>query len=437
MRTLTHNLFFLFCFQTLVSAQTFDPVLAVQLQNTLDSIRTANNIKGMSACVIYPGVGTWKGVNGISHPGSPINPDMEFGIASNTKLFTGVLLLKLVDNGLIQLDDSLYEYLPPFNNIDSNITIRQLLNHTSGLDDVTKVPGYSDSILADPYRIFTAAELMTWAGPPNFAPGTGWDYCNTNYLLSAMIAESVTGRSYQALLRDSILTPLQLDSTFLYVYDSIPYPIAHPWQGGLDFDSVPRISLNSAAWSAGAMYSTSGEMASWYQALMGGQVISSGSFNEMTTFVGSGNYGIGISEATLGGRTVWQHGGSIWGGYSSSMMYDPVTGIVVCVLINQLPAQAYQVSFRLLNTILNNPVGLSEYTSDSTLPIVYPNPATDRVEINISQDELISIRMLNAFGRQVMTFSRPVFSISDIPSGIYFLEVRGKSGIGTYRLIKE
>ena len=158
------------------NAQTFNPILASKLQNTIDSLRASNNLKGISACVIYPGVGTWKGVTGLSHSGVPINSNMEFGIGSNTKLFTGVLLLKLVQNNIIHLDDSLYEYLPTYNNIDPNITIRQLLNHTSGLYDVTSVPGYPDSILNDPNRIYTAAELMTWAGPPLFAPGTDWNY---------------------------------------------------------------------------------------------------------------------------------------------------------------------------------------------------------------------------------------------------------------------
>ncbi|MFM7768527.1 MAG: serine hydrolase domain-containing protein, partial [Bacteroidota bacterium] len=300
-------------------AQSFDPVLAGRLQNVIDSMRTTNNIKGLSACVIYPGVGTWKGVSGVSHFGTPINSDMEFGIASNTKLFTGVLMLKLAESGLLTLEDSLHEHLPTFNNIDSSITIRQLLNHTSGLDDVTSVPGYSDSILNDPNRIYTAAELITWAGQPLFPAGTDWNYCNTNYLLAGMIAESVTGQPYGQLLRDDILTPLQLDSTFLDVYDSVIYAIANPWQNGFNNNAIPRKSLNSAAWAAGAMYSTSGEMVQWYDALMNGQVLSPSSFQELTTFVGSGNYSMGIAETNVVNRTVWCHGGAIWGGYSSSM----------------------------------------------------------------------------------------------------------------------
>jgi D-alanyl-D-alanine carboxypeptidase len=418
------------------NAQTFDPVLAGELQNKIDSFRTANNLKGISASVIYPGMGTWKGVTGISHTGTTITSDMLFGIASNTKLFTGVLLLKLAENNIIQLDDSLHEYLPIFNNIDSNITVRQLLNHTTGLDDVTSVPGYPDSMLTNPNRIFTASELLTWAGPPSFPAGTGWEYCNTNYLLAGMIAESATGKSYSQLLRDSILTPLQLDSTFLDVYETILHPVAHPWQAGADNNSIPRTSVNSAAWAAGAMYSTSGEMVHWYNALMNGQILNSNSFNELTTFVGSGNYGMGISQATVIGRTVWTHGGTIWGGYNSSMMYDPATGIIICVLINQLPAQAFQVSIQLLSTLINNPVGLTENAIPEKLITVYPNPTNGLVQIEIPNLTIQGIKVYDLQGQLVKETTECQFDLSNFSNGTYFIKAQTKQGFYSYKLIK-
>lgn len=419
-----------------IRSQSFDPVLAATLQNTLDSIRTATNVKGISACVVHPGMGIWKGATGESHAGAPIDPEMEFGIASNTKLFTGVLLLKLAEHNFIQLDDSLHEYLPAFDNIDPNITIRQLLNHTSGLDDVTSVVGYPDSILTDPNRIFTPAELMTWAGPPLFPPGTGWSYCNTNYLLAGMVAESATGQPYGRLLRDSVLAPLQLDSTFLDVYDSVLYPVAHPWQGGVDNVVVPRTSLNSASWSAGAMYSTAGEMAQWYQALMNGQVLTPGSFQEMTTFVGSGNYGIGISETSVLGRTVWQHGGAIWGGYNSSMMYDTATGMVICVLINQFPAQANQVSIRLLSALISSPVGIREHARDGACMRVYPNPAEGLVHVDVPDQKLQRLRIFDLTGQLLLETMESSLTVANLPSGMYVLTAQTEKGTYRYRLIR-
>ncbi len=427
----------LLSFTFIVNAQTFDPVLANKLQNKIDSIRTANNLKGISACVIYPGVGTWKGVTGISHAGFPITSDMEFGIGSNTKLFTGVLLLKLAENNIISLNDSLHQYLPSFNNVNQNITIRQLLNHTSGLADVINVVGYTDSILTNPNRIFTPTEVMSWVGTPLFAAGTSWNYCNTNYILAGMVAESATGQSFGQLLRDSILFPLQLDSTFLGVYDSVLYTLAHPWQGGVDNFSTPRNAVNSVAWSAGAMYSTSGEMANWYHSLMNGQVINQNSFNELTTFVGSGNYGIGLYSTNVLGRTVWQHGGTIWGGYNSSMVYDTATGIIICVLINQLPAQAFQVSIQLLSTLINNPVGLDESTIPNKLITLYPNPTNGLLRIEIPNQTIQNIKVYDLQGQLIKETIENQFDLSNVSNGTYFIKAQTKQGFYSYKLIKQ
>lgn len=421
-----------------VSAQPFDPVLAGQLQQKIDSMRLANNIKGIAAGVYCPGMGIWQGASGISHPGTPITADMEFAIGSNTKLFTGVLLLKLAEHQLIGLDDSIYQYLPPLTNIDSSITIRQLLNHTSGIADVTGVPGYPDSILNNPNRIYTPAELLTWVGTPLFAPGTGWSYCNTNYLLAGMIAENVTGLTYGQLLRDSLLTPLQLDSTFLDVYENVLYTIAHPWSSGVNNNGVPRVSLNSAAGAAGAMYSNASEMVQWYKALMNGQVLQPSSFQAMTTFVGSGNYGIGMSESVIFGRTVWMHVGTIWGGYNSAMLYDTASGIIICVLTNQLPAQALPVAVQLLiATVSGSSTGLFHSGEEDTQWTVYPNPANDELTINPGNQQFKSIGIYSATGKLMKTVFEPGFFVTDLPAGMYFIHAVTDQGIRSCRFIRD
>lgn len=419
-------------------AQAINPLLAGRLQQIIDSVRIANNYKGVSAAIIFPTQGSWQGVSGISHPGTLISPGMAMGIASNTKLFTAVLLLKLAENNLIRLDDSLHSYLPAYPNINPDITIRQLLNQTSGLDDVTHIPGYGDSMLSNPNRIFTAAEMMAWAGPPLFAPGTDWNYCNTNYLLAAMIAEQVTGRSYSALLRDSILTPLQLDSTYLDVYETGLSPIANPWQAGVNNMSIPRTSVNSAAWSAGAMYSTATEMTQWYQALLNGDVLSPASLTEMTTFVGSGDYGMGIARGTVNNRIIWYHGGQIWGGYNSSMMYDPATGIIIAVLINQLPAQAYQLAFQLLFTLVEFPVGMGEVGSYPAEGMLYPNPAGDWITIPVSSAaSSLLIQVYDVTGVLMKETTETQFSVAGLPKGIYMVSVHGSNGSVKHKLLKQ
>lgn len=419
-------------------AQTFNSNLSVALQNTLDSFQTTYNLKGISASVYIPIQGHWQGVTGVSHTGVPITPETCFGIASNTKLFTGVLVLKLAENGLLSLDDSLHQYLPNFNNIDSNITIRQLLNHTSGLSDVN-IPGYADSMLKDPNRIFTPTEIISWVGPPLSAPGEQWYYCNTNYLLAGLIAESVGQTNFSQLLRNNILNPLQLDSTYLAVYESLPLFIAHPWQGGLDFSATPRTSINSAAWSAGAMYSNSSELVQWYKSLMNGEIINQNSLAEMTTFVGSGSYGIGISKVTINGRIIWQHGGTIWGGYNSFMMYDVESGSVICVLINQLPAQAFQVAIKLLDAIA--PYTIANVDVNDALSLeIFPNPAHDNLQVDIKKSGHISYKITSNSGIKLLegtlTQVENVVSLSDLHNGVYFITLKDNDRQATYKLIK-
>lgn len=413
-----------------LSAQSLDQALAAKLQQVIDSMQINNSIEGISSCIIFPGSATWKGVSGASYPGTPINSDMEFGLGSNTKLFTGVLMLKLAEQQLIQLDDSLHQYLPTFNNIDSTITIRQLLNHTSGLQDVIDVPGYIDSILLNPNRVFTASELISWIGPPLYAAGSGWNYSNTNYLLAGMIAENVTGQSYAQLLHDYILSPLQLDSTFLGFYDTIPYQIAHPWQGNANNFSVSRISLNSAAWAAGAMYSTAGEMAHWYDVLMNGNFLNDTSFTDMTTFVGTANYGIGISQYVSYGRTVWRHAGSIWGGYNSEMMYDTASGIVICVLTNQLPGNGFQVAEQLLHTIFAHLLPTDDRSIEFPF-VVYPNPSNEMIALNVSNElkkKVAGIQIKNSNGMVVFSnnhfnFDTHINATDWGSAGVYLVEL--------------
>jgi D-alanyl-D-alanine carboxypeptidase len=409
-----------------IKAQSFDPLLSARLQQSIDSMRQVLNVKGISAGVYHHEMGSWQGVSGISHAGAPIGTDMQFGIASNTKLFTGVLMLKLAENNLISLEDSLHEYLPSYNNIDSNITIRQLLNHTSGLDDVSSVPGYPDSMLNNPNRVFTADEMMGWAGQPSFSAGNGWEYCNTNYLLAAMIAEAASGQSYAQLLRDSILNPLGLDSTFLDVYETLNGRIAHPWQNNFDNFNIPRTSVNSAAWSAGGMYSNSGEMLQWYRALLNGQVLNSNSMTELTTFVGSGNYSMGIAENTVSNRTVWFHGGSIWGGYNSTMMYDTASGIIICVLINQFPSQAFLVAGKLLSDMTEMPLNTTVLEEDRFH--VFPNPVGDILNVDIQNHHIKSIKIFSTYGELLLESCQNQIPISDLTSGLYLIQLETEKG---------
>ena len=358
MKTVIRAIVFFVFIQT-ANAQTFNSLLADKLQDTLDYyVSVISNIKGMSASVYLPGQGMWQGTAGISYVGQPITPDMKFCIASNSKLFMATTMLQLQENNIIDLDEAISQYLPTYPNINPAITIRQLLNHTSGVSDPLFVAPYMDTINNNATREFTPTEILGWVGAPTFNPGVSWGYSNINYILAGMVAESATGIPVSQLIRDSILDPLNMDSTYYDVQEAATGTLSHRWWNGIDYSDTSTTGISSAGGPAGALYSTSSEMAQWYHALFSGQLLSQSSLNELSNFVSTTSntydYGLGLSRETTLGRTYWGHGGSIWG-YKSKMIYDTTCmGAVVCGLANSFPAGMDGLTFMLYRPLINN-----------------------------------------------------------------------------------
>lgn len=213
-----------------VAAQMPDSVLARRLQNVIETERTSWNQHGISAAVIIPGRGRWTGVDGESSAGVPITTDMPFGAGSVTKTFTSALILQLAEEGKLSLGDSLHRWLPAHANIDSTITIRRLLNHTSGIYNFSDNPEWGDSISTNPTRIWKPEEIVGYfTKEPSFAPGRSWGYSNTNYLLLGMIAEKAGGSRLAEAFRNRFLAPLELHSIVLAPDEEITGELAHPW----------------------------------------------------------------------------------------------------------------------------------------------------------------------------------------------------------------
>jgi hypothetical protein len=139
---------------------------------------------------------------------------------------------------------------------------------------------------------------------------------------------------------------------------------------------------------------------------------------------------------TLDGRTVWLHGGSIWGGYNSSMMYDTETGIIICVLINQFPAEASLVSTALLHAAVNTPVSIQASTSIQHKLILYPNPAYDWLTIDTQGQQLEKVQLHAATGELVIEGTTNNFSIAHLSAGVYVVQVRTNLGIWCQKFTK-
>jgi len=234
---------------------------AKSLQNALNIATRIGHGKGISASIIISNKGSWAGVSGILHENTPVSPDMLFNIASVGKNFLATLVLKLCEEGVLRLDDPLHKWLPDYPNIDNRITIRQLLNHTSGIFDFVEHP-------KSPYRIpFNAIEfekplshstiLKELISEPYFQPGKGHHYSTTNSILLHIIVENATQSSVTQLIQERFIEPLGLSHTVILdeKTTSIPlnFKVAHPWYDVDGNGTSEDIAAKPKTWSATRM----------------------------------------------------------------------------------------------------------------------------------------------------------------------------------------
>jgi len=273
-----------------------------------------------------------------------------FRIASITKTFTAVRILQIVDAGVVSLDDTVTQWLDdpavariPY--IDA-ITIRQLLNHTSGIYDYFdgNSPFWQDAYFgpdADWSRVWTPSELLAYAAgdrhAPYFAPGEGAHYTNTGYILLGLIAEAGDGRPFVAQLRDEVLDPLGLADTFLDASEPVPGDYVTPYHL-IDGEIIDVSTINlSAVWTAGAMVSTTRDLARFLDALLGGELLQPATLAAMTAFAPPSFKGAeaGLGLLRLEGPSGILIGHSGDGPGSAGRLYRMTdTGITVVLLSN-------------------------------------------------------------------------------------------------------
>ena len=370
----------------------FDAALADSFQLALETLLTDLDSKGLSAAIIADNGDEWTGAAGISHVGTDMTTEMYLGIGSISKSVTSACILKLEEEGLLSIEDSIGTYLPAFPNVDNSITIKQLLNHTSGIFDFLEHPSILDSMKEDFSRVWQPEEILNdFVNAPYFAIGTGWHYSNTNYLLAGLIIEQVTGQAYHEVIRQKLLQPAGLDDLFLNPYETTTGDIAHVWFdfpgfGKIDMDafgSTP-ISIYSSAWAAGAYFSQPILVSKWIKSLLDGQILSSSSLNKMETFVPANaiKYGLGLMKLSNGTQSFIGHQGYII--YSSLCFYDPVTKLTITVQSNDgsstdLSAFLIKAYELYIDSLVSNS------SVQTTIAQPYPNPAAQFVVLELPQ----------------------------------------------------
>lgn len=273
-----------------------------------------------------------RGLGSADREGKVANtPETVFRIGSVSKQFTAAVVLRLAERGALDLDALAGEYWPDCPPAWSEVTVRHLLGHTSGIPSVTDRDDYLELCLK-PLR--PAESLALVAGLPlQFAPGTQWRYSNSGYLLLALIAEQVGEKPFEALLEESILEPLGLAHTGSEVRTGAVRGMARPY--GQDAAGAiqpgPPIDMNFPV-GGGGMHSTVDDLSRWLTAIDARELLAPASWEAMLS-EGLENYGLGVMVGRVAGEAIVHHGGSI-NGFESWVALFPERDLQVIVLSN-------------------------------------------------------------------------------------------------------
>ncbi len=261
-------------------------------------------------------------------------PDLRYQIASNSKQFTAMGLLLLEDEGKLNLDDHVSKWLPGISG-GNRITIRQLLSHTSGLQDFWP-QDYSFAAMEKPTTPQSIVDR--WARKPlDYAPGTRWQYSNTGYVVAGMILEKAAGEPLMAYLRRKIFVPLGMNPVDI---DDSNMPV---FPAGYHRNALGPVRLATPAargwlWAAGELSMTASDLAKWDIARINRALIPADDWSEQERLVlladgTSAGYGLGVDSAVVHGRQTISHGGESVGFLSENTVY-PDSRAAIVVLTN-------------------------------------------------------------------------------------------------------
>jgi D-alanyl-D-alanine carboxypeptidase len=350
-----------------------DGALEAELQGILDGTVADGSIPGAMLAVSTPGRETWYGSSGISDrtTGAPMDPDEPYRIASITKTFTATVVLQLAEEGRVDLDAPITTYLPDLDVPHAGqMTVRMLLNHTTGLYNHLGDPTFFAGVYSNPDRVWEQEELIDYATSfgPVAAPGEAWSYSSTGYVILGLMVEEITGNPYASELRTRILEPLGMDRTFFPPDEALPEELPTGYFNAEDHSD----NAVSAAWATSNMVSTQEDMQRFGRALFEGDLLQPETREQMYEFVpGNGEYdmpdlayGLGVMRHSLpvganeaGGQrppaatTAYGHIGG-YGGFRTALWRVPERDITITIAVNQFVTDPNTIPTQALDAVL-------------------------------------------------------------------------------------
>lgn len=327
--------------------------LAATMQPVLDSVRQANRWPGLTVGVTLPNGQTLALASGLADTAArtPMRADHRQLQGSVGKTYVAAIALALVRAGRLDLDAPIARYVgtaPWFAGLVTGprMTVRQLMNHTSGLVRYEFAPATGQRLRAEPMHVWTVADrLAVLAGvAPPFAPGTDWEYSDTNYIVLGAIIEAITGRRYDDLLRDLLrqhgLAQTEPADRPQLTNMATGYAGPNNELGGYNASLKDGVLLINPQfeWTGGGVASTAADLSRWGAALYGGAVLDSTTRALMLTTVpaklGAGvRYGLGVMVRPTRLGDMWGHSG-FFPGYATELVYLPTRKISAAVQVN-------------------------------------------------------------------------------------------------------
>lgn len=370
------------------SLSSTDGVPADALQARLDRLRKKLQVPGISVAILWDDGRRWLGASGMRDvaAGDPMTTCTAFALASVSKTATAAVVLQLVEEGKLSLDQLVAPLLPAFD-MNPKITVRHLLDHTSGLPDFFLNAKIDRQLRKAKGATWTAGQ--TWAYVPDKRPKPGrfWIYSNSNYLLLGELVEAMTGRPLAVEVRERLLDPLGLESAWFQAEEepratgTLAYRLVAASGSGVravpvarKSDVMPFRSVVTAAGGAGSLAATAVDAARWMRAFAGGDVLTPAMQREMLADVARTAalksripYGLGIQSLPIAGRYALGHSGRFLG-FRNVVRYLPEEGVTIAVLTNQSVKDPTKIAESLLKVVLPPLPAASPSASGSAAP---------------------------------------------------------------------
>ncbi len=452
---------YIFAFQSLSVGQNAPSSIADSLQSILNqSISSPFPYSGGIMTVYVPGQWSWTGAAGTAisgqtqgQPQTIALPNLQFRVGSITKNMVAACILQLEQNGLLNINDPINNYLRTSLINDTiqpsaTITIRHLLNHTSGIANSADNSSCQLNVLNNPLGSHTMEEAVYCGASQGelFPAGFTWAYSNTNYTLLAMIIEEVSGQSYQEYLTQHIIQPLNLSQTMIPANSQIATPhMGCYWNlGGNTWTDLTVIHPTTyTGWAD--VVSTTSDLISYFSALKNGNIINTTELAIMNTIdPASFDYGMGTDFYSIDNSTYVGHYGEV--ANTSGLFFGDIqssiapNGYYISYNFNiQGVAMQSRIDLPVMQLLKNTSLVVPE---NQELVAIFPNPTKDILHISFESNEGYELEILDQLGNvmkketSLSGNSKFEINLSDLQSGHYLVRISNPSTHSIQSFIK-